>query len=254
MPTECSRDLFGFEAVEGRQVVAAFDGGQVTSDAGALLLGAANRAIGLVERFAGCFADGRRPELVEHERRDHADAAHLRPRAGLRGPGRPRRAAPRSGAGDPGRQARGAAPGLRAAGRQEHAEPAGACAGLGARPLPQDRPRPAGDRAAVRRPVPRGARQAAGADHPRSRCHRRSAARPPGGPLLPRLLRLLLLPAAVRLLRPASAGRQAAALEHRRRRPAPSRRSRASSAQIRDALAAGDDRAARRLRALPATS
>ena len=66
MPTECSRDLFGFEAVEGRQVVAAFDGGQVTSDAGALLLGAANRAIGLVGRLAGCFADGRRPELVEH--------------------------------------------------------------------------------------------------------------------------------------------------------------------------------------------
>ena len=27
MPTECSRDLFGYEAVEGRQVVAAFDGG-----------------------------------------------------------------------------------------------------------------------------------------------------------------------------------------------------------------------------------
>jgi hypothetical protein len=29
MPTECSRDLFGYEVVEGRQVVAAFDGGQV---------------------------------------------------------------------------------------------------------------------------------------------------------------------------------------------------------------------------------
>ena len=43
MPTECSRNLFGFEAVEGSQVVAAFDGGQVTSDAGALLLGAVNR-------------------------------------------------------------------------------------------------------------------------------------------------------------------------------------------------------------------
>ena len=66
MPTECSRDRFGFEAVEGRQVVAAFDGGQVTSDAGALLLGAVNRAIGLVGRLAGCFADGRRQELVEH--------------------------------------------------------------------------------------------------------------------------------------------------------------------------------------------
>jgi hypothetical protein len=45
MPTECSRDLFGFEVVEGRQVVAAFDGGEVTSDAGALLLGATDRAI-----------------------------------------------------------------------------------------------------------------------------------------------------------------------------------------------------------------
>jgi hypothetical protein len=52
--------------VEGRQVVAAFDGGQVTSDAGGLLLGAANRAIGLVRRLAGCFTDGRVPELVEH--------------------------------------------------------------------------------------------------------------------------------------------------------------------------------------------
>ena len=34
MPTECSRDLFGYEVVEGRQVVAAFDGGEVSSDAG----------------------------------------------------------------------------------------------------------------------------------------------------------------------------------------------------------------------------
>jgi hypothetical protein len=66
MPTECNRDLFGYEAVEGRQVVAAFDGGRITSDAGALLLGAANRAIGLIGRLAGCFADGRAQELVEH--------------------------------------------------------------------------------------------------------------------------------------------------------------------------------------------
>jgi hypothetical protein len=46
MPTQCSRDLFGYEVVEGRQVVAAFDGGEVTSDAGAPLLGATDRAIG----------------------------------------------------------------------------------------------------------------------------------------------------------------------------------------------------------------
>jgi hypothetical protein len=71
MPTECSAEpvraeLFDFGAVEGRAVVAGFDGGAITSDAGALLLGAADRAIGLVGRFAECFIDRRRPELVEH--------------------------------------------------------------------------------------------------------------------------------------------------------------------------------------------
>jgi hypothetical protein len=66
MPTQRSRDLFGYEVVEGRRVVAAFDGGEVTSDAGALLLGATDRAIGLVDRFAACFADGRVQARVEH--------------------------------------------------------------------------------------------------------------------------------------------------------------------------------------------
>ena len=67
MPTQCSADLFGFAPVEGRRIEAAFDGGAVTSDAGALLLGATDRAIKLVGRFAGCFSDGRRSDLIEHE-------------------------------------------------------------------------------------------------------------------------------------------------------------------------------------------
>jgi hypothetical protein len=67
MPTQCSADVFGFTPVEGRRVEAAFDGGTMTSDAGALLLGAADRAIGLVGRMAACFADARRAELIEHE-------------------------------------------------------------------------------------------------------------------------------------------------------------------------------------------
>ena len=67
MPTECSADLFGFAPVEGREVVGAFDGGAITSDAGALLLGAADRAIELTDRFAACFHDTRRQHLVEHE-------------------------------------------------------------------------------------------------------------------------------------------------------------------------------------------
>jgi hypothetical protein len=66
MPTECSAELFEFTPVEGRAVVAGFDGGAITSDAGALLLGATDRAIGLLGRFAECFIDRRCPELVEH--------------------------------------------------------------------------------------------------------------------------------------------------------------------------------------------
>ena len=67
MPTECSAALFEFAPVEGRAVVAGFDRGAVTSDAGALLLGATDRAIRLVERFAGCFGDGRAEGRVVHE-------------------------------------------------------------------------------------------------------------------------------------------------------------------------------------------
>ena len=44
MTTECSADRFEFARVEGRGVVAGFDGGTITSDAGALLLGATDRA------------------------------------------------------------------------------------------------------------------------------------------------------------------------------------------------------------------
>lgn len=67
MLTECSPALFDFAPVEGRRVVAAFDGGAITSNAGALLLGATDRAINLVGRFAACFRDARMPERVEHD-------------------------------------------------------------------------------------------------------------------------------------------------------------------------------------------
>ena len=67
MPTQCSADLFGFAPVEGRRVEAGFDGGTITSDAGALLLGATDRVVGLVGRLAGCFVDARRPDLIEHD-------------------------------------------------------------------------------------------------------------------------------------------------------------------------------------------
>ena len=63
MPTQCSPDTLLFAPVEGRSVVASFTGGAITSDAGALLLRATDRAIGLVERFAACFQDTRAPDI-----------------------------------------------------------------------------------------------------------------------------------------------------------------------------------------------
>jgi hypothetical protein len=67
MATECRQDSFDFGTVEGRAVVGAFDGGVISSDGGALLLVATDQAIGLVDRFASCFRDGRAPELIEHK-------------------------------------------------------------------------------------------------------------------------------------------------------------------------------------------
>jgi hypothetical protein len=66
MPTGCSPARFEFVRIENRAVVAGFDAGAITSDADALLLGATDRAIGLVRRFAACFRDARAPERVDH--------------------------------------------------------------------------------------------------------------------------------------------------------------------------------------------
>jgi hypothetical protein len=65
MRTQCNAEQLELAGVEGRHVVAAFDGGRVSSDAGALLLGRTDAAIGLIDRLAGCFVDQRDPgEIV----------------------------------------------------------------------------------------------------------------------------------------------------------------------------------------------
>ncbi len=66
MRTQCNAEQLEFSSVERRGVVAAFDGGRVSSDAGALLLGKTDEAIGLIDRLAGCFADHRKAESIEH--------------------------------------------------------------------------------------------------------------------------------------------------------------------------------------------
>jgi hypothetical protein len=63
---ECKRQTFAFQRLASRAVVAEFTGGQITSDAGAVLLGELEARLGLLRSFASCFTDHRDPDRVEH--------------------------------------------------------------------------------------------------------------------------------------------------------------------------------------------
>lgn len=69
MQTECISAQLEFEGFGTRRVVAGFDGGAITSDAGGLLLRETDRALGLLERIAACFDDGRSPDQLVHSLR-----------------------------------------------------------------------------------------------------------------------------------------------------------------------------------------
>lgn len=64
--TQCTPTLFDFQALGNREVVAAFDGGKVTSDAGGLLLREVESKFGFIAQFARCFSDYRDPDRIEH--------------------------------------------------------------------------------------------------------------------------------------------------------------------------------------------
>jgi len=64
--TECSQSSFHFATEYRREAVARFDGGTITSEAGALLLHQTEEKSGILRRFAGCFRDYRDPRLIEH--------------------------------------------------------------------------------------------------------------------------------------------------------------------------------------------
>ena len=55
-----------FQWLGKRSVTARFDGGTITSDAGALLLRAVEAGRGIISKFAECFTDLRDERYVEH--------------------------------------------------------------------------------------------------------------------------------------------------------------------------------------------
>ncbi len=66
MQTECNTERFDFQPLEKRELRGVFDGGAITSDAGALLLREVEAKTTIIGRFAACFTDHRDPELIEH--------------------------------------------------------------------------------------------------------------------------------------------------------------------------------------------
>src|SRR5512135_815904 len=66
MTTECNSSYLDFPRLGSRQVLADFDGGDISSDGGALLLRQTERLTSILRQFAACFTDHRDPDLIEH--------------------------------------------------------------------------------------------------------------------------------------------------------------------------------------------
>ncbi|OOG23936.1 IS1380 family transposase [Thioalkalivibrio denitrificans] len=64
--TECTQESFDFPACQRRRVEARFEGGEITSDGGVLLLRQADRRLGLSEAMAKVLEDARRRASCRH--------------------------------------------------------------------------------------------------------------------------------------------------------------------------------------------
>ena len=68
--TECNSTPIRFAPVGRRQVVADFDGGRLTSDAGVLLLREVDRQVGLIDAINDCLPDPRDQRFTIHQQRE----------------------------------------------------------------------------------------------------------------------------------------------------------------------------------------
>src|SRR5512142_1011847 len=66
METQCNAAYLDFPMLGRREIVADFDGGDLTTDGGALLLRKAEQLTAVIRQFAACFTDHRAPDLIEH--------------------------------------------------------------------------------------------------------------------------------------------------------------------------------------------
>ncbi len=70
MGTECKSEALIFQGPGRREIRADFDGGDISSDGGALLLREVEQHAGIIDQFSQCFDDHRDPGRIEHSVRD----------------------------------------------------------------------------------------------------------------------------------------------------------------------------------------
>src|SRR5262245_38854852 len=66
MDTQCNPAYLDFPMLGRRQVLADFRGGDISSDAGALLLRQVEQVTGIIRQFAAGFTAHRDPDRIEH--------------------------------------------------------------------------------------------------------------------------------------------------------------------------------------------
>ncbi len=66
MKTECTPEQIEFHGLGRRDVIGKFDGGNISSDGGGILLREVEKRTGIARRLSECFRDFRDPELIEH--------------------------------------------------------------------------------------------------------------------------------------------------------------------------------------------
>ena len=64
--TQCNATTLMFHELDSREVVGQFDGGEITSDAGGVLLREVEKRTRRLGRMSECFDDHRDPERIEH--------------------------------------------------------------------------------------------------------------------------------------------------------------------------------------------
>ena len=76
---------FSLPAIKPKKVMAAFDGGRLSSDGGVTLLALAEKRVGIIERLAKLFPDERDQDRVTHPLGSIVPRTRLRDRLRPRG-------------------------------------------------------------------------------------------------------------------------------------------------------------------------